>query len=132
MTRQEIIDCCEAYIFKGLVEQQPDAIPLAEGCVRTELGMNTGRNAAHIRELLKSPMYDVVVDSFDLEWVVEGDPACVFYKQKMSIKDEPSLIATRFRVRGGLIEEIEILFFTEGMMDVTAQAVKQLGESLDG
>ena len=129
MTRQEIIDCCHTYIMQGLVEQKPELVPLADDCTRTELGMNTGRNAAHIRELLMNDIYEVVQDSFDFNWVVEGDQACVFYKQKMSISDEPSLVATRFRVEDGLIRDIEILLFTKGMMDMTAEAVKALSES---
>jgi len=128
MTREEIIECCETYIFKCLTEHKPELVPFAEDCTRTELGMNTGRNATHIREMLRNEMYNVIEDSFDLNWVVEGDQACVFYKQSTSIKDEPNLIATRFLVQDGLIKEIEILMFNEGMMDITAEAVKALSE----
>ena len=127
--RQRIIDICEAYIFKGLQDQTPDLVPLADNCVRIELGMNTGRNAAHIRELLKGEAYDAVLECFDLNWTVDGNQACVFYKQKLSFTESPCLVATRFVVSNELISEIEILLFNHGIMDATAEAVAALSEN---
>lgn len=128
-SREAVVAAVESYIFKGLRDQQPDQVLLADDCVRIELGMNTGRDGAHIRELLASSVYDAVLDCFDLNWTVEGDQACVFYKQKLSFAETPALIATRFVVTDGKIAEIEILFFNLGMMDVSAEAVKELSEA---
>ncbi len=130
MTRDDVIDACELYIFKGLLEHKPELVPFADECVRIELGMNTGRSGDHLRELLKSDVYLVVQDCFDLNWTVEGEKACVFYKQKLSFAEKPALIATRFVVRDGLIYEIEILFYNHGMMDVSGEAVATLSKSL--
>jgi len=125
-TRETTIAIAETYIFKGLVEQQPEAITFAENCQRFELGMNTGRSAAHLRELLNSPVYDLVLECFDLNWTVEGEQACVFYKQRLSISEQPALIATRFLIRDECIHEIEILFYNHGMMDASGEAVAAL------
>ena len=124
--RQHIIDICESYIFKGLQDQTPELVPLADNCLRTELGMITGRNAAHIRELLKGEAYDAVLECFDLNWTVEGNQASVFYKQKLSFTDTPCLVATRFVIKDKLISEIEILLFNNGIMDATAETVATL------
>jgi len=125
-SRDSIIAAAEAYIFKGLVAQQPELVPLADNCIRIELGMNTGSSGEHLRELLASSIYDVVQECYDLNWTVEGEQACVFYKQKLSFCDSPILIATRFIVRDGLIYEIEILFYSHGMMDASGEAVAAL------
>lgn len=127
--RQHMIDICQAYIFKGLQDQTPELVPLADNCLRTELGMITGRNAAHIRELLKGQAYDAVLECYDLNWTVEDNQACVFYKQKLSFTDTPCLVATRFVVADKLISEIEILLFNHGIMDATAEAVTALADS---
>lgn len=125
-SREAVINAAECYIFKGLVEQKPDEIPFHDDCQRTELGMNTGRNADHLRELLNGPIYDMVEECYDLNWTVEGEQACVFYKQKLSFVEQPVLIATRFIVRDGLICEIDILFYNHGMMDISGVAVEAL------
>jgi hypothetical protein len=125
-SRETTINAAERYIFKGLVEQKPDEVPFHDDCQRIEIGMNTGRGAAHLRELLSGPIYDIVEDCYDLNWTVEGEQACVFYKQKLSVAEQPVLVATRFIVRDGLICEIEILFYSHGMMDVSGAAVEAL------
>ena len=107
--RESIIKIAESYLFKGLVEQKPDEIPLADNCTRTELGLNTGNDANHLRMLLSSEAYDNVLDCYDLNWTVEGNQACVFYKQKLRQPDIPILVATRFKIEDDLIHEIEII-----------------------
>lgn len=125
-SRDDIIAACESYIFDGLRDQKPDKVRLAEHCVRTELGMVTGRDAEHLRRVLGSYVYDCVLECYDLNWVVEGDQACVFYKQKLTFTDLPCLIATRFKIVDGLLEEIEVLEYNHGMMDSSAEVVAEL------
>ena len=123
--RESIIKIAESYLFKGLVEQKPDEIPLADNCTRTELGLNTGNDANHLRMLLSSEAYDNVLDCYDLNWTVEGNQACVFYKQKLRQPDIPILVATRFKIEDDLIHEIEIILYCPGMTDMFADEIKK-------
>ena len=108
-----------------MVEQKPDEIPLADNCTRTELGLNTGNDANHLRMLLSSEAYDNVLDCYDLNWTVEGNQACVFYKQKLRQPDIPILVATRFKIEDDLIHEIEIILYCPGMTDMFADEIKK-------
>ena len=108
-----------------MVEQKPDEIPLADNCTRTELGLNTGNDAKHLRMLLSSEAYDNVLDCYDLNWTVEGNQACVFYKQKLRQPDIPILVATRFKIEDDLIHEIEIILYCPGMTDMFADEIKK-------
>ena len=123
--RESIIEIAESYLFKGLVEQKPDEIPLADNCTRTELGLNTGNDAKHLRMLLSSEAYDNVLDCYDLNWTVDGNQACVFYKQKLRQPDIPILVATRFKIEDDLIHEIEIILYCPGMTDMFADEIKK-------
>ena len=123
--REAIIKIAESYLFKGLVEQKPDQIPFADNCTRTELGFNTGKDAEHLRALLSSAAYDNVLSCFDLNWIVDGNQACVFYKQKLKQPDIPILVATRFKIENELICEIEIILYCPGMTDLFASEVKK-------
>ena len=123
--RESIIKIAESYLFKGLVEQKPEEIPFAENCTRTELGFNTGKDANHLKMLLSSEAYDNVLDCYDLNWVVEGGQACVFYKQKLKQPEVPILVATRFKIENDLIHEIEIILYCPGMTDLFANEVKK-------
>lgn len=125
-TREAVLSAAESYIYQGLVAQQPERVPFAENVIRIELGMQTGKGAAHLRELLRSDVYDAVHDVQNLRWVVEGEQAVVFYEQLLSFLSTPLLVCTRFRVREGLIEEIEILLYAEGMTDSIAAEVARL------
>ena len=123
--RESTIKIAESYLFKGLIEQKPEEIPLADNCTRTELGFNTGKDANHLRALLSSEAYDNVLDCYDLNWIVEGAQACVFYKQKLKQPEVPILVATRFKIENDLIHEIEIILYCPGMTDLFANEVKK-------
>lgn len=125
-TRESIISAAEKYIHQGLVAHKPDLVPFADSVVRTELGMTTGEGAAQLRELLGGDAYDAVLGVQNLRWIVENDQAVVFYEQLISFLSEPLLVCTRFRVKEGLIEEIEILLYAKDMTDAIARNVTEL------
>lgn len=124
--RESVIAAGEKYIFRGILAHRPEEVPLAEDCVRTELGMVTGASGAELREILRSPAYDAVQDIRNLRWIVEGEQAVVFYEQTLAFAPDPLLVCTRFRVTDGLIREIEILLYCKGMTDAIAQNIAQL------
>lgn len=123
--RESIIKIAESYLIKGLIEQKPEGIPFADNCTRTELGFNTGKDANHLKMLLSSEAYDNVLDCYDLNWIVEGNQACVFYKQKLKQPDIPILVSTRFKIENDLIHEIEIILYCPEMTDLFANEVKK-------
>lgn len=128
-TRDAIIAVAETYIYQGLVKQQPDRVPFADDVIRTELGMQTGKGASQLRELLRSEVYDAVRDVQNLRWIVEDEQAVVFYEQILSFLPAPLLVCTRFRVRNSLITEIEILLYADGMTDRIAADVARLSSA---
>lgn len=128
-SREAVIAAAEQYIIQGLVQQQPDDIPFAEHCSRRELGMVTGASGKELRELLRSEIYDPVLDAYELRWIVEGEQAVCFYKQTVTFSEEPLLVCTRFRVVDGLIEEIEILLYGKGLTDTIAQNVAEFANA---
>lgn len=107
--RTLIIDTARKYLIQGLVEHKPSLVPLAENCWREEQGINTGRSGAEIKQRLLRDEYRVITGISDERWVVEGDQAVVFYNLHVSSVKQPVLIAERFKVVHGLIEEIEAL-----------------------
>lgn len=125
-SREAVIAAAEKYIFEGIVNHNPDAVPFADDCVRRELGMITGQSGTELCELLRSEAYEPVTGAHNLRWVVEGEQAVVFYEQSVSFSADPLLVCTRFCVRGGLIGEIEILLYGKGLMDAIAAGVEAL------
>ena len=56
---------------------------------------------------------NVITGIRNVRWIVEGDEAVAFYDLDVTTSDRPVLIAERFRVVGGLITEIEAIFFAQ-------------------
>jgi hypothetical protein len=109
--RSEIVDAARKYLQQGLVEHKPDLVPLATHCWRVEQGSNTGRSGSEIKLRLLRDEYKAITGIDEKHWLVEGDQAVVFYDLHLSSLPSPVLIAERFKVRNGLIEEIEALFY---------------------
>lgn len=129
-TRAAVIAAAEKYIIAGLLEHRPDEVPFADDAVRVELGMVTGASGAELRELLRSDVYRAVEAIEDMRWIVDGEQAVCFYRQRVSFCEAPLLVCTRFRVVDGLIREIEILLYCEGMTDTIAANVAELAGTL--
>jgi|GEM_PF-753237 len=125
--RQAVIAAAEKYIVHGIVEHRPERVPFADDVVRVELGMVSGASADELRAMLRSDIYEAVLSVHDLRWIVEGEQAVCFYRQKVTFIPEPLHICTRFRVVDGLIKEIEILLYGRGVTDKIAEGVAELG-----
>ena len=109
--REAIIETARKYLVHGLLEHKPELVPLAETAWRLEQGENTGRSGAEIKRRLLKEEYKVIAGISNERWLVEGDEAVVFYDLHIHGMQAPVLIAERFKVVGGLIEEIEALIY---------------------
>ncbi len=110
--RDAVIAAAEQYLFHGLVEHDPDKVPLAPNAIRTEQGHNTGTSGEAIAKSLRSDIMNVIQGIRNVRWIVEGDQAVAWYDLDTTRTETPVLIAERFRVENGLITEIEALFHT--------------------
>ncbi len=108
--REAVIAAAEQYLFHGLVEHDPDKVPLAPNAVRTEQGHNTGDSGEAIAKSLRADIMNVIRGIRNVRWIVEGDQAVAWYELDTNRSDTPVLIAERFRVVDGLVTEIEALF----------------------
>ncbi len=108
--REAVIAAAEQYLFHGLVEHDPDKVPLAPNAVRTEQGHNTGDSGEAIAKSLRADIMNVIQGIRNVRWIVEGDQAVAWYELDTNRSDTPVLIAERFRVVDGLVTEIEALF----------------------
>lgn len=109
-SREQLITAAEKYLFQGLVEHDGSEVPLAPDCWRIEQGVDTGDTAAKIREQLTAEVMNVITGLDNLRWLVEGDEGVVYYDLHTKASPKPVLIAERFKVRDGLIQEIEAIF----------------------
>jgi hypothetical protein len=102
----------------ALLSHDGSRIRLAANARRTENGMDTGDDAATIRKSVTTPTPDQVNTGMrDKRWFVDGGVATAFYLLDTSTLP-PSLAHTttthlveRFRVKRGLITEIEAIFW---------------------
>lgn len=102
----------------AFVSHHADDVPLADNAIRVENHRLRGRNAEEIRAQLEAPTMSVTAiyeDSVTID--IEGDSAVAFYRfedsassgtpEGVPFASGASWGATRFRVRHGLITEIE-------------------------
>ena len=111
--REAIIEAAEKYLFHGLVEHDGSKVPLAENVTRIEQGGNTGEGREGLIQALSHEVMNVITGIRNVRWIVDGDQAVAFYDLDVTTSDRPVLIAERFRVVGGLITEIEAIFFAQ-------------------
>jgi hypothetical protein len=102
----------------ALLSHDGSRIRLAANARRTENGMDTGDGAAAVRKSVSRPTPDEVNTGMrDKRWFVDGDQAIAFYLLDTSTLPPTPLHTTtvhlveRFRVRRGLIREIEAIFW---------------------
>jgi hypothetical protein len=112
-----VIATANTYLH-ALLSHDGSHIRLAANARRTENGMDTGDDAATIRKSVTSPTPDDGNTGMrDKRWFVDGDVATAFYLLDTStIPPSPAHTTTthlveRFRVKRGLITEIEAIFW---------------------
>ena len=106
--RDEIVAAATRYL-NALVSHDAEDVPLAPDVWRTEEGRNTGLGAADIRARMASEPMRTITAVRDVRWYVEGPDAVAFYL--LDAGGATAHVAERFRVAGGLIQEIEAIFF---------------------
>lgn len=73
VTEADRIAAAQAYI-DALVTHQADAVPLAPGCIRIEMGLKTGRSGDHLRRSLNNgPQFKLIEKTTPPEFTVDGD-----------------------------------------------------------
>jgi hypothetical protein len=108
--RTEIIETATKYL-EAIVSHDPSGVPFAESARRFEQGHPDANTPAEIREALCASAMDVVVGIGPVRWIVEedSDQAVAFFELDLS-HGGTCRLAERFRVRDGLIEEVEAIF----------------------
>lgn len=107
VARDELIATAKTYL-DGILAADGSGARLADDCWRVEQGRNTGTNADEVRAALKTMSY--VKAMRNIRWFVADDGENVFAWYLLDIEGVTSFIAERFRVRDGLIHEIEVVF----------------------
>jgi hypothetical protein len=104
----------------ALLSHDARQVRLATSARRTENGGDTGDGAAAIRKSLSPPTPDEVNTGIrDTRWFTTGDQAIAFYLLDTSTLPPSPLhtttthIVERFRIRHGLITEIEAIFWID-------------------
>jgi hypothetical protein len=118
-SRSCVIATANTYL-DALLSNDGRDVRLAPNARRTENGQDTGDDARAIRTALSSPTPNEVNTRIrDKRWFMSGENATVFYLLDTSTLPPSPLhtttvhIVERFRVRRGLIHEIEAIFWIE-------------------
>ncbi len=108
--RSEIIDTAAKYL-EAIVSHEPSEVPFAVNARRFEQGHPHGDTPDEIREALRARTMRVVTGMGPVRWIVEeeSDQAVAFFELDLE-HGGTCRLAERFRVRDGLIEEIEAIF----------------------
>jgi hypothetical protein len=113
--RSEIIAAASCYL-EAIVSHDPSAVPFAPHARRLEQGQPDGDTPDEIREALRSSRMDPVLEMGPVRWIVEedSDQAVAFFELDLE-HGGTCRLAERFRVRDGLIEEIEAIFVIDDL-----------------
>jgi len=108
--RAQIIAAATKYL-EAIVSHEPSEVPFAENARRFEQGHPYGDTPDEIREGLRASAMDVVTGMGPVRWIVEqeSEQAVAFFEVDLD-HGGTCRLAERFRVRDGLIEEIEAIF----------------------
>ena len=117
-SRACVVDAAGTYIA-ALVSHKGDALRVAPNARRTENGLVTGSSGDEIRHDVETNQGDMAITGArDIRWFVEGEHAVAYYLLDTStVPPTPGVhtatvhLAERFRVVGGLITEIEAVFW---------------------
>ena len=108
--RDTLIEICDKYLRHGLVERQPQKIPLALGAIRIERAARRVEDRASLLSALSSQ--GEVEDVRNVRWIVEGDQVIALFEVLVTFSGEPVFAMDRFTVRDGEIVEIEAIYQT--------------------
>ena len=113
--RAEIIAAATKYL-ESIVSHDPSEVPFAAHAWRREQGHPHGDTPDAIRAGLRASEMDVVTGMGPMRWIVEeaSDQAVAFFEVSL-VHGGTCRLAERFRVRGGLIEEIEAIFVIDDL-----------------
>ncbi|MFW0788544.1 hypothetical protein [Gordonia sp. CPCC 205333] len=88
------IEAARAYV-NALVSHDPSSVPLHPDCIRTELGVRTGRNGDHIaRSLAKGPQFKLIHAITDFEASVD-DVGVVHTTFWVNVQPKPLKLAAK-------------------------------------
>ena len=125
-TRDELIAVANTYLQQGLLDHEPDAVLFADDCVRIEMGVETGGNAAQLRELLADPAYAGNRAMHDKQWIVEDPWVHVIYDLELDKLPDPMRVSTRFRIIDGRIQYLEVVFDAGALHDAIVASLEPL------
>ena len=124
MTRDEIIAVASSYLDCGLVNDDADAVLLAEGCRRwtQQNHRDPARNesAEEIRAGIRRGDEEGITRIDRRRWIVDGEQALVIADIHYRGLKRPIVLYERFLVRDGLIHEIEAIYLPPGPSGVSA------------
>lgn len=108
--RAEIIAAATKYL-DSIVSHDPSDVPFAVQARRWEQGQPYGDTPEEIRAGLRASAMEVVTGMGPVRWIVEeaSDQAVAFFEVSL-VHGGTCRLAERFRVRDGLIEEVEAIF----------------------
>jgi len=116
-SRACVISAARAYI-DALVSHDGTKVPFAPAARRTENGMVTATSGAAIANDLSTNQGDrAIYAARDIRWFVDGDQAIAYYLLDTAMPGSSAPHTTtvhlseRFKVDGGLIYEIEAIFW---------------------
>jgi hypothetical protein len=108
--RTEIINTATKYL-EAIVSHDPSDVPFAEHATRFEQGHQDCASPDEIRKALQAGAMDVIKGIGPVRWIVEeaSNQAIALFELDLD-HGGTCRLAERFRVRDGLIEEIEAIF----------------------
>ena len=108
--RTEIISAATKYL-EAIVSHDPSDVPFAAHATRFEQGHRDCATPDEIRAALRGSAMNVVTGMGPVRWIVEAesDQAVALFELDLD-HGGTCRLAERFRVRDGMIEEIEAIF----------------------
>ena len=112
-SRQQVVAISTRYLTSGLVDHEPDEVPLAPEATRHEIGINSGASGEAIAKSLLGEEMKTIRGMRNLKWMVDGNEAVCLYELDTAGPD-PVHISEYFRVEDGRIAEIIAAFSVPG------------------
>jgi hypothetical protein len=113
--RNAMIEVAMKYI-DALVSKDPTGVPFADNAIRFEQGHPDCDSPDEIRERLQASAMDAITGRGPVRWIVEEESGeAVGFLELELAPSGTCRMAERFRIKDGLIEEIEALFTIDGL-----------------
>ena len=108
--RIEMIEVAMTYVA-ALLSKDPTEIPFADNAIRFEQGHPDCGSADEIRERLQASAMDAIRGCGPVRWIVDEDEGEAVGFFELDVQPGGTCrMAERFRIKDGLIEEIEAIF----------------------